>query len=140
MAWKGWRPAPLPSSFMLMSILGFTISALWVFPRDNDLGFTFLLLFTLMFVASVISMTHASSKNLEALDARAEHRHSIFAQNKTKQVTSAARKRKRATRRKKTKRAKRPAHRSKSRRKTSSARLRRMRRTARKRVKRKRRR
>jgi len=68
--WKGWQAAPLPSSFMLTAIIGFTISAFWVYPRDLNWGFTFLLFFTLMFVASVISTTHASVRDLTILENR----------------------------------------------------------------------
>lgn len=59
MTWQGWKPAPLPSSFMLTAILGFVISAMWVFPQSINWGFTFLVFFTIMFIASVLSMAHA---------------------------------------------------------------------------------
>ncbi|MBU0615072.1 MAG: hypothetical protein KJ601_03185 [Nanoarchaeota archaeon] len=49
---------PLKSSFMLSSLIGFIISWLWVFPRDASWGFTFMLFFVIMFVASMISMTY----------------------------------------------------------------------------------
>ena len=62
MAWKGWKPAPLPAQFMLTSILGFLISAIWVFPRSYNWGIAFLIFFTLMFVASLISMIKAPIK------------------------------------------------------------------------------
>ncbi len=68
MAWKGWKPAPLPSSFMLTAILGFIISALWVFPQSVNWGFTFLVFFTIMFIAAVVSMTHAPVDELYAVD------------------------------------------------------------------------
>ena len=50
---------PLSSGFMLTSILGFILSAFYVYPQSIKWGFTFLLFFTLMFVASIISMTYA---------------------------------------------------------------------------------
>ena len=68
MAWKGWKPAPLPSSFMLTAILGFIISAMWVFPQSTNWGFTFFVFFTIMFIASVVSMAHAPVDELAALD------------------------------------------------------------------------
>lgn len=56
---KTWIPAPLPASFMLTAILGFLISAFWVFPMSYNWGLAFLIFFTLMFVTAVISMTKA---------------------------------------------------------------------------------
>lgn len=50
--------APLTGGFMITSMVGFIISAVYVFPRSNNWGFTFVLFFTLMFVASMISMTY----------------------------------------------------------------------------------
>jgi hypothetical protein len=56
---KSWTPAPLPTSFMLTAILGFVISALWVFPMSYTWGIAFLIFFTLMFITSIINMTKA---------------------------------------------------------------------------------
>ncbi|MCK4589904.1 MAG: hypothetical protein KAT77_05650 [Nanoarchaeota archaeon] len=56
---KKWIPAPLPASFMLTAILGFIISALWVFPLSYNWGLTFLIFFSLMFITAVINMTRA---------------------------------------------------------------------------------
>lgn len=53
--------APLSGAFMITSIVGFLISALYILPGSNTWGFTFVLFFTLMFVASLISMTYAPS-------------------------------------------------------------------------------
>jgi len=50
--------APLKGGYMITSIVGFIISAMYVFPRSERWGFTFVLFFTLMFVASMISMTY----------------------------------------------------------------------------------
>ena len=50
---------PLSGGFMLTSIVGFLISAIYVYPRSATWGFTFSLFFVLMFVASLISMTKA---------------------------------------------------------------------------------
>jgi len=68
--WKHWQAAPLPASFMLTAIIGFVISAFWVYPRDLNWGFTFLLFFTIMFIASVMSTTHASVKDLAIVEQR----------------------------------------------------------------------
>lgn len=51
--------APLPSTFMLMSILGFIISAIYIAPKEMTWGFTFQILFAVMFIAAFISMTKA---------------------------------------------------------------------------------
>ena len=50
--------APLKSGFMITSIVGLIISAIYVFPRSQPWGFTFTLFFAMMFVASIISMTY----------------------------------------------------------------------------------
>jgi len=55
----GSRIAPLSSSFMLASIVGFIISSVYLYPRSATWGFAFVLLFVLMFVASLISMTYS---------------------------------------------------------------------------------
>ena len=54
-----WRPAPLKSSFVLTAILGFFISAYWVYPQNMRFGITFMLIFVLMFIASLLSMSHS---------------------------------------------------------------------------------
>lgn len=51
--------APLKGSFMIASIIGFIISAIWVYNISPQFGFAFALVFTLMFIASLISMTYA---------------------------------------------------------------------------------
>ncbi|MBI4738028.1 hypothetical protein HY772_00410 [Candidatus Woesearchaeota archaeon] len=55
------KVAPLKSSFMLISMLGFMISVVYTsFGKLSETwGFTFGFVFALMFVASLISMTHA---------------------------------------------------------------------------------
>ncbi len=55
------RVVPLHGSFMLTAIVGFIISALYVYRQlgNKTWGFTFMLFFILMFIASVISMTSA---------------------------------------------------------------------------------
>jgi len=53
------KVAPLKGSFMLTSILGFIISAIYIYDINAKFGFAFSLVFFLMFVASLISMTYA---------------------------------------------------------------------------------
>lgn len=65
--------APLRSSFMVTALLGFLISAFYIFDMKDatgkvyswapSLGFTFSLIFILMFIASIISMTYAQVDN-----------------------------------------------------------------------------
>ena len=56
---------PLNSGFMLISIVGFLVSAFYiptfesVFPYAFDFAFALGLVFVLMFIASLISMSHA---------------------------------------------------------------------------------
>ena len=54
-----WHAAPLKGSFMVTAMLGFLSSAYWVYPQSFNYGFTFMLIFAAMFVASLISMTKA---------------------------------------------------------------------------------
>ena len=53
--------APLSGGYMITSIVGFLISAFYVLPISYKWGFTFVLFFSLMFIASLISMTYAPS-------------------------------------------------------------------------------
>ncbi len=50
--------APLTGGFMITSMVGFIISAIYVFPQNYKWGFTLSLFFFLMFVAAMISMTY----------------------------------------------------------------------------------
>jgi len=58
MAQKEISVAPLSGGFMITSIVGFLISAIYVYPQSTTWGFTFGVFFALMFVASMISMTY----------------------------------------------------------------------------------
>ena len=50
--------APLKGGYMITSIVGFLVSVVYVFPKSYTWGLTFLIFFTAMFVASMISMTY----------------------------------------------------------------------------------
>jgi hypothetical protein len=50
--------APLSGGYMITSMVGFIISAYYVYDISNRWGLTFIIFFTLMFVASLISMTY----------------------------------------------------------------------------------
>lgn len=54
---SGWHPVYLKGSFMIIAILGLLISSYLV--KDFNYRFSFILIFTLMFIASIISMTKA---------------------------------------------------------------------------------
>jgi len=54
-----WHAAPLKSTFMLSAMMGFLISAYWVYPQNVNYGVAFMFVFAAMFVASLISMGKA---------------------------------------------------------------------------------
>ncbi len=54
-----WQYVPLKGSFMVLAMLGFLISAYLVYPQSMTYGIAFMLLFTIMFIAAIISMTKA---------------------------------------------------------------------------------
>ncbi len=70
MAWKNWRAAPLPGSFMLTAILGFLVSAIWVTKQNYNWGVAFMIVFSLMFIASIISFTRAPIEEEWAMERR----------------------------------------------------------------------
>jgi hypothetical protein len=57
--------AHLSAGFMLTSIVGFFISAFFIWKYSMSWGFTFSLFFLIMFVASIISMTKADFSKKE---------------------------------------------------------------------------
>ena len=63
-----FKPAPLSGTFMLTSIFGFIISLIFIYPRDKTWGFTFIIIFVLMFIASMISMTYADADSQLQID------------------------------------------------------------------------
>jgi ABC-type polysaccharide/polyol phosphate export permease len=54
-----YKVVPLSSGFMLTSIVGAIISAMYVYPKSASFGFAFFLFFVLMFIAALVSMTLA---------------------------------------------------------------------------------
>jgi hypothetical protein len=56
---RKWQAVPLKGSFMATAILGFLISAYWVYPQSFNYGISFMIIFGIMFIASLISMTKA---------------------------------------------------------------------------------
>jgi len=60
--------AYLSGSFMITSILGFLISAIYVYPGSKRWGFTFAIFFVLMFVAAMISMTYGPDRSMKHIN------------------------------------------------------------------------
>ena len=56
---KAFKAAPLSNVYMMASMLGFIISAWFIIPISKPWGFALTLIFLLMFIASVISMSKA---------------------------------------------------------------------------------
>ena len=67
-----FKAAPLPHEWMIVSIIGFFISLLMIWDINMKWGAAFMLLFIIMFVASIVSMTNASTDQ-EDLDVLAVH-------------------------------------------------------------------
>ena len=62
------KVAPLSTGFLITSIVGFLVSALKIYPMDRTWGFTLMLFFLILFIASMISMTYADADALIAID------------------------------------------------------------------------
>ena len=56
---KKFKFAPLNSAFMATSMLGAIISIMYVYPNSFDWGVAFTLIFVIMFVSSIVSMSAA---------------------------------------------------------------------------------
>ena len=54
-----WHAVPLKGSFMATAMLGFFISAYFVYPNNFNYGVAFMIIFAMMFIAAIISMTKA---------------------------------------------------------------------------------
>ncbi|VVB81437.1 Uncharacterised protein [uncultured archaeon] len=52
--------APLKTSFLAVSMIGFLVSALYIPRFSQTWAFAFGIIFTIMFVASMISMVHGT--------------------------------------------------------------------------------
>lgn len=65
---RKFRIAPLSGTFMITSILGFLISAIYIFPKSNPWGLAFSVLFAVMFIAGMISTTYAPIEAETAID------------------------------------------------------------------------
>lgn len=56
---KKLRFAPIKGGFMATSIIGAMISIMYIYKQSPDWGIAFTLIFAVMFIASVVSMTVA---------------------------------------------------------------------------------
>ncbi len=54
------KVAPLKTSFLVTSMIGFLVSVLYIPKMSTTWAFTFGLVFTLMFVASMIAMVRGT--------------------------------------------------------------------------------
>lgn len=55
--------APLKGSFLLLSLVGFLISVFYITPLNSSWGFAFGFVFTLMFIASMISTMYGPAED-----------------------------------------------------------------------------
>ena len=62
--------APLSGGYMAASILGIFISLMYVYKQSPDWGVTFTIVFGIMFVASIVSMTAAEPNDFIELETR----------------------------------------------------------------------
>lgn len=62
-----FNQAPLSSTYMLVSLLGFIFSA-FLIDKIPTWSFAFLIVFTVMFIASLISMSNIPFDDLESLE------------------------------------------------------------------------
>ncbi|GEM_PF-1081339 len=59
---KKFSIAPLPGGFMLTAIVGLLFSMLWVYPLNKSWGIGFTLIFGIMFISALISMTYGPTE------------------------------------------------------------------------------
>lgn len=62
------KVAPLGGSFFFISIIGLYVSLIYIVKKWPDFGFSFAVIFGIMFVASIISLTYAPAKTLIKLE------------------------------------------------------------------------
>jgi hypothetical protein len=67
---RKFKFAPLSGGYMAASMLGILISLMYVYNQSPDWGITFTVIFGIMFVASVISMTVADPDEFVELETK----------------------------------------------------------------------
>jgi hypothetical protein len=65
-----FRFAPISGTYMAISMLGILISLMYVYKQSADWGVTFTLVFSLMFIASIVSMTVADPDTFIELETK----------------------------------------------------------------------
>jgi hypothetical protein len=58
-----YNVAPLPASFAVASILGLFVSSMWISKFSANWAFAFSIVFLILLVASLISMSYAEPEN-----------------------------------------------------------------------------
>ena len=76
------RNLPFSSGFMLTSIIGFFVSVFFVMKISATWGFTFALVFVIMFIASIITMSQIEAEDKYALKELAVHEKKHYAKRK----------------------------------------------------------
>ncbi|MBN2142146.1 hypothetical protein JW711_02330 [Candidatus Woesearchaeota archaeon] len=67
------RSVPLTSTFMLTSIIGFLVSTMYIMKLSETWGFTFALLFVIMFISGVISLSNIEADTRHGWERLAIH-------------------------------------------------------------------
>ena len=78
------RGIPFSSGFMLSSILGFFISVFFVMKMSPTWGFTFALVFVIMFIASVVTLSHLEADDRYGMKELAIHEKGHYQRHKKK--------------------------------------------------------
>ncbi len=78
-----FRREPLSSTYMLVSLIGFVMSALMLEVLPSW-AFAFMIVFIVMFIASIVSMSNVAHDDLEALDELSIHDPEHYAKKRRK--------------------------------------------------------
>lgn len=65
--------SPLPHEWMLAGIIGFLISAMQVYGYSKTWGFTLMVFFAIIFIASVVSMSNTGATEEEMVELAIHH-------------------------------------------------------------------
>lgn len=78
------KNVPFSSGFMLSSILGFLVSVFFVMKISSTWGFTFALVFVIMFISSVVTMSQIEAEDKYSLRELAVHEKGHYVRKKKK--------------------------------------------------------
>lgn len=76
--------APLNGAFMATSMLGILISVMYVYPQSADFGVASIIVFGIMFVSSIISMTVSNPDDFIELEEKSKQKKDIKKPTKSK--------------------------------------------------------